>query len=166
MRINIRAVDILAVSRTQALHRKTTRSFRQRSTGCLPLIPLESLFNHNRCHISQDTKRFRRYSTRVLKAEARVDVGAERDAQQRAAASTIEKQANVKAKQSATSTSTCPLLTRDFIAKSLYGTFPTLGYFSTKDVINDLPAPFQFASMLGEMSYRMNVKQARPSVHV
>lgn len=50
------------------------------------------------------------------------------------------------------------LLTRDFIAKSLYN--QGTGYFSTKDVINDLPGPLEFGSMLGELHYRMEVKKA------
>lgn len=50
------------------------------------------------------------------------------------------------------------LLTRDFIAKSLYN--QDTGYFSTKDVINDLPGPLEFGSMLGELHYRMDVKKA------
>lgn len=50
------------------------------------------------------------------------------------------------------------LLTRDFIARSLYS--QDTGYFATKDVINDLPGPLEFGSMLGELHYRMDVKQA------
>lgn len=49
------------------------------------------------------------------------------------------------------------LLTRDFIAKSLYN--QDNGYFSTKDVINELPGPLEFRSMMGELHYRMDVKQ-------
>lgn len=51
------------------------------------------------------------------------------------------------------------LLTRDFIAKSLYD--QKMGYFATKDVINDLPGPLEFRGMLGEMHYRMDVKKVR-----
>lgn len=50
------------------------------------------------------------------------------------------------------------LLTRNFIARSLYS--QDTGYFATKDVINDLPGPLEFGSMLGELHYRMDVKQA------
>lgn len=53
-----------------------------------------------------------------------------------------------------------PLLTRDFIAKSLYN--QDTGYFSTKDVINDLPGPLEFGSMMGELHYRLDVKKVRP----
>lgn len=49
------------------------------------------------------------------------------------------------------------LLTRDFIAKSLYN--QDTGYFSTKDVINDLPGPLEFGSMMGELHYRLDVKK-------
>lgn len=49
------------------------------------------------------------------------------------------------------------LLTRDFIAKSLYN--QENGYFSTKDVINDLPGPLEFGSMMGELHYRLDVKK-------
>lgn len=49
------------------------------------------------------------------------------------------------------------LLTRDFIAKSLYD--QKTGYFATRDVINDLPGPLEFGGMLGEMHYRMDVKK-------
>lgn len=49
------------------------------------------------------------------------------------------------------------LLTRDFIAKSLYN--QDTGYFSTKDVINDLPGPLEFGSMMGEPHYRLDVKK-------
>ncbi|CAM9758066.1 unnamed protein product, partial [Hapterophycus canaliculatus] len=53
------------------------------------------------------------------------------------------------------------LLTRDFIAKSLYN--QENGYFSTKDVINDLPGPLEFGSMMGELHYRLDVKKAYES---
>lgn len=49
-----------------------------------------------------------------------------------------------------------PLLTRDFIAKSLYNR--ESGYF-TKDVIYDLPGPLDYARLLGEWHYRLVVKQ-------
>ena len=52
------------------------------------------------------------------------------------------------------------LLTRDFIAKSLYN--QDTGYFSTKDVINDLPGPLEFGSMMGEPHYRLDVKKVIP----
>lgn len=48
-------------------------------------------------------------------------------------------------------------MTRDFIAKSLYN--QDTGYFSTKDVINDLPGPLEFGSMMGELHYRLDVKK-------
>lgn len=54
------------------------------------------------------------------------------------------------------------LLTRDFIAKSLYN--QDNGYFSTKDVINDLPGPLEFRNMMGELHYRMDVKQVTDSI--
>ncbi|CAN0206093.1 unnamed protein product [Ectocarpus sp. 6 AP-2014] len=53
------------------------------------------------------------------------------------------------------------LLTRDFIAKSLYN--QDNGYFATKDVINDLPGPLEFRNMMGELHYRMDVKKAYES---
>lgn len=59
------------------------------------------------------------------------------------------------------------LLTRDFIAKSLYN--QENGYFSTKDVINDLPGPLEFGSMMGELHYRLDVKKVNErtsAVHV
>lgn len=56
------------------------------------------------------------------------------------------------------------LLTRDFIAKSLYN--QDTGYFSTKDVINDLPGPLEFGSMMGELHYRLDVKKVRNPVPV
>ncbi len=49
------------------------------------------------------------------------------------------------------------LLTRDFIARSLYN--QDNGYFSTKDVINDLPGPLEFGHMMGELHYRLDVKK-------
>lgn len=52
------------------------------------------------------------------------------------------------------------LLTRDFIAKSLYN--QDTGYFSTKDVINDMPGPLEFGSMMGELHYRLDVKKVFP----
>lgn len=54
------------------------------------------------------------------------------------------------------------LLTRDFIAKSLYNR--DSGYFSTKDVINHLPGALDFGSMLGEWHYRMAVRQVRRGI--
>lgn len=51
-------------------------------------------------------------------------------------------------------------MTRDFIAKSLYN--QDTGYFSTKDVINDLPGPLEFGSMMGELHYRLDVKKVIP----
>lgn len=54
------------------------------------------------------------------------------------------------------------LLTRDFIAKSLYN--QDNGYFATKDVINDLPGPLEFRNMMGELHYRMDVKQVQGRV--
>lgn len=51
------------------------------------------------------------------------------------------------------------LLTRDFIAMSLYNR--DSGYFSTKDVINHLPGALDFRSMLGEWHYRLAVKQVQ-----
>lgn len=53
------------------------------------------------------------------------------------------------------------LLTRDFIARSLYNR--DNGYFSTKDVINHLPGALDFRSMLGEWHYRLAVKQVQYS---
>lgn len=50
------------------------------------------------------------------------------------------------------------LLTRDFIAQSLYDRDG--GYF-TKDVINSLPGPLDFRGMLGEWHYRMALKKVR-----
>lgn len=54
------------------------------------------------------------------------------------------------------------LLTRDFIAKSLYN--QDNGYFATKDVINDLPGPLEFRNMMGELHYRMDVKKVQGRV--
>ena len=63
-----------------------------------------------------------------------------------------------KASEQETRALASALLTRDFIAKSLYN--QDTGYFSTKDVINDLPGPLEFGSMLGELHYRLDVKKA------
>lgn len=52
-------------------------------------------------------------------------------------------------------------MTRDFIARSLYN--QDNGYFSTKDVINDLPGPLEFGSMMGELHYRLDVKKVLPT---
>lgn len=51
------------------------------------------------------------------------------------------------------------MLTRDFISKSLYNRHN--GYFSTKDVINHMPGALDFGGMLGELHYRVAVKQVR-----
>lgn len=51
------------------------------------------------------------------------------------------------------------MLTRDFIARSLYN--QDTGYFSTRDVINHLPGPLDFGSMLGEWHYRTAVKKVQ-----